>query len=97
MLKFKTAKIRNGKLTVSGPSKLDPGVRVKHVRFMIFQDGVMVEDEGKVSGAGWKGKTAAGGLQPGIAQGLGLAVMIKADRPCMWETFLWVEQVVLTT
>lgn len=97
MLKFSEAKIRNGEVEVTGPSHPNAGMKVKHLRFMIAQGAVMVEDEGKVWRGKWKGKTPARGLKPGSAQGFGLAVMFKPASPGSFETFTWVEQVTLTT
>jgi hypothetical protein len=97
MLKFTDAKLKGGKLVVEGPSKPNPGMKIKHLRFMIAQGAVMVEDEGKVWQGKWKGKTPAGKLKPGSAQGFGLAVMFKPKAPGSFELFTWVEQVEITT
>lgn len=96
MVKFGLTSIHNGTLEASGPAEADPGMEVRHLRFMIAQGDAMVEDEADVSGGGWRGETPAGGLQPGPAHGFGLAVMFKSASPARFETFTWVEPVTLT-
>jgi hypothetical protein len=96
MLKFTTASIGNGTLQVTGPAEGDPGMEVKQVRFTVAQGDVMVEDAASVSGSGWSGQTPAGGLQPGAAVGIGLAVMFNSGSPGSYETRTWVEPITLT-
>lgn len=99
MVKFSAARLTNGTLQVSGPSTPDPGdpgMQVRHIRFMVTQRGVMVEDAGKVMGNGWMGKTAAPGLKPGAAHGVGLAVMLDPGAPASYQTVTWVERIKIT-
>jgi hypothetical protein len=97
MLKFTTARLTDGTLEVSGPSNPEPGTEVKHLRFVITQGDVMVEDEGSAAPGGWNGSTQAGGLKPGDAHGYGVALLFKEAAPPSFETFTWLEQVNLTT
>jgi hypothetical protein len=93
---FSDVRLSNGTVRVHGPFD-DEGMEVKHLRFMIAQGGVMVEDEAHASGGDWSGHTAAGGLQPGPALAFALAVMLKPAAPPRFETFTWFEDVTLTT
>jgi hypothetical protein len=96
MRKFATAKLVDGNLEVDGPVEAEAGWEVKHVRFMVSQGEVMVEDEGHVAGDGWSGSTAGGGLQPGDAQAVGLAIMLDRASPPGFETVTWIEPVRIT-
>jgi hypothetical protein len=96
--RFSQTRLSGGTLEVTGPLTANPGMQVKHLRFMVAQGDVMVEDEADVgSGGGWSGKTPAGGLQPGAAHGFGLAVMFNPASPPGFETFTWLDHVTLTT
>jgi hypothetical protein len=96
--RFSQTRLSGGTVEVNGPLTANPGMEVKHLRFMIAQDDVMVEDDAdSVSDVGWSGQAPAGGLQPGTAHAFGLAVMLKSASPPSFETFTWVEQVTLTS
>jgi hypothetical protein len=98
VLKFTTAKLGNGSLELGGPATPNPGMEVRHLRFVIAQDGTLVEDEADdVSGGQWTWTGSAGGLQPGTAHGFGIAVMFKQAAPPSFETFSWLEEVTLGT
>lgn len=97
MLKFKTAKLRSGKVEVTGPSNLAPGAKVRHLRFVIAQGDVMVEDKARVStGGNWMGNAPAGGLRRGIAYGCGMAVILESTTPPTIQTFTWAEVIKVT-
>jgi hypothetical protein len=96
VLRFTTASITDGTLTVTGPAEGDPGMQVKHLRFTVVQGESLVEDEATVSGSGWSGSAPAGGLQPGAATGIGLAVLVNPGSPASTETRTWVEPIALT-
>ena len=96
MVRFTTASISDGTLQVRGPADGDPGMDVKHLRFTIAQGVAMVEDEANVSGGEWAGTTSAGGLQPGPALGIGLAVFFNAASPGSYETRTWAEPITVT-
>jgi predicted secreted hydrolase len=97
MLKFKTAQLRNNQLEVDGEASGGASWQVRHLRFMISQGNVMVEDEGKVQGNSWKGKTQANGLQAGPAQAFGLAIRLDANVPPAFETVTWVMPLNITS
>jgi hypothetical protein len=97
MVKFDRTTISDGRLELGGPSTPSPGMEVKHLRFVIAQAGVMVEDEADaVEDGRWRWNGPDGGLQPGVAHGLGVAVMFKAGSPASFETLTWFEEVELT-
>jgi hypothetical protein len=97
MVKFTTTTLRDGTLEVGGPATADPGMEVKHLRFVIAQGDVMVEDDAdSVGGGSWTWTGSAGDLQPGAAYALGLAVMFKSAAPASLETVTWFEPVTLT-
>jgi hypothetical protein len=90
MLKFKTARLRDNKLEVEGEASAGASWQIRHLRFMISQGDVMVEDQGTVKGESWTGKTKANGLKAGPAQAFGLAIRLDANIPPAFETVTWV-------
>jgi hypothetical protein len=95
MVQFTTASISNGNLLVAGPAEPDPGLEVRHLRFVVAQGDAMVEHEAEVANGGWRGEVPAGDLQAGPAHGIGLAVMFKPGAPASYETRTWVEPITL--
>jgi hypothetical protein len=79
----------NGKVRARG--EFDWGAaRFIRLTFVLAQDGVMVEGEGKVSGNLWFGETEGGGLQvdkPVVAVGIGVSV----EGPSV-QSITWCEQ-----
>jgi hypothetical protein len=79
----------NGKVRAMG--EFDWGAaRFIRLTFVLAQDGVMVEGEGKASGNLWMGETDGGGLQigkPVLAVGIGVSV----EGPTV-QTITWCEQ-----
>jgi hypothetical protein len=94
--RFSQTRLSGGTLEVTGPLTANPGMQVKHLRFLIAQGDAMVEDEAVASDGGWSAKTEAAGLQPGPAHGFGLVVAFNPASPPGFETFTWVDQITLT-
>jgi hypothetical protein len=89
----------DGWVEASGPMENDQGFDLKRLNFMLSQEGVMVEGEGKVADGDitWHGKTKAPSLKRGeYVYAVGVAVLAHDAWPPKVQTFTWCEQVEVT-
>ena len=99
MLKFATVQLLgDDKVRATGPLTVDEGFELKRLNFMLSQEGVMVQGEGRPAGGGnWHGETEAGGLTAGnYVYAVGVAVVAHDAWPPAVETITWCEQVEVT-
>lgn len=95
MLKFSEIKLLgDGKVRARGPFAQEPKTKLKRVNFMLSQENVMIEGEGRDSGkGGWVGEADAGELLAGqYVYAVGVAVLVKEGWPPTVQTFTWCEQ-----
>jgi hypothetical protein len=91
---FEGAKLVDGTVKVRGPFECAGQEKVKLLRWALAQGDVVVE--GREHHAGprtWDGETAAEGLEPGVAHGFAMAVLVTPGTPPTFDRHFWDEPV----
>jgi hypothetical protein len=97
MIRFTLVKLLGGKVFVNGPMG-GLGGELKHVSFVLNQDGVTVEGRGQASGDNWWGEAPAQSLHPGPVFAVGVAVAMEdLHGPPSVRTTTWCETATIVT